>query len=100
MPGEPGDDQLRVFNRLGIPRTTPEGQAERLANGVTRSLVIGMGVRQGVGRDGLTLELAEDPSNVETGTRVDQDAVHQVDVDDMGREAAKLEEAVGESFHR
>jgi hypothetical protein len=53
-----------------------------------------MGVGQGVGSEGVTLELAEDALAVVLGPGVDQDVADQVDVDRVAGATAELEEVV------
>lgn len=53
-----------------------------------------MGVGQGVGSEGVTLELPQDALAVGLGPGVDQDVAGQVDVDRVAGAAAELEEVV------
>ena len=63
------------------------------------ALVVGVGVRERVGRQGASAQLAQDPPLGLARRGVDQHVAREVDVDRVGREALQLEHAVREVLH-
>lgn len=99
-PGHPAEHDPGRLGRLGVALRAPERQAPSLADGPARPLVVGMGVRQGVGLDGPPRELPENPAAFEPRAGVDQHITGEISVDDIGRESGQLEQIVGERSHR
>ena len=71
-----------------------------LADRMARSLMVGVGVRQGVQRDRSAPQPAQDPPGGESRGRVDQHRPQQVDVDRVRWKAFEDEQVVSQLFHR
>jgi len=97
---EPLDDQVGIFHGLGVGLAAPEREPKRFADDVARSLMVGVGVGQGMSADVLTAQLPQDAACGEPSPGVDEDVFHQVDVDRIGREPSELVETLGQAFHR
>jgi len=82
---------------LGL--AAPQRNGQNLADGVTGALVIGVGVRERVCKDGAPAQLAQDPPLGPARTGVDQHVVEQVHVDRVGRQPVQLEEVFRQPSH-
>ena len=71
----------------------------RLADLVAGALVVGVGVRQRQGGDGMPAHLAEDAPGGVARAGVDDHVPHQVDVDRVRREAVQQRQAVDQALH-
>jgi hypothetical protein len=86
----PVEDQAGIFYGIGVGLTTPERNAQLLANLVAGPLVIGMGMRQDVGANRVTAKLAQDPSTIKSRGGINEHIAHQVDVEGIGRKPTQV----------
>lgn len=92
-------DATRSLHRRDIARPAPQRDAQFGADGVARTLMVGVGVGQRVGAQLPPCELAQDPPARVLGARIHEHIRDQVDVDRVGRETPQLEDPVGEFAH-
>jgi hypothetical protein len=93
-------DQLRVLGGLDVAVGHPVGDVERGTDLVRGSLVVGMGVREGMRRDGVSFQIAEDALPRAPGAGVDQDVLDEEGVDAVGEEErVQVPNTVGELLH-
>jgi hypothetical protein len=81
---------------MRIPCAAPQGNSQRLADGVARPVVVGMRVGQRMRTDTAAAQLAQDPPVAELGAGVDQHIRDEVGVDRVARPAREPEYAGGE----
>jgi hypothetical protein len=92
-------DQLGVLGGVGVGLADLVGDAEALADGVTRALVVRVRVGEGVGVDRAALDLAQDAAAGVAAGRVDQHITDHVDVDRVRRKAGEHPDVGGELLH-
>ena len=73
VPRHPRHDLAGRFHRVSVSVSAPERNPELCANRVARTLVVRVGVRQGVEGDRAATQAAHDAAGVESRGRVDQD---------------------------
>ena len=92
QPVDPVADLLEVaaLHRVGVvARRTRAGCSSSLADLLARALVVGVRVRQGVGAHLVAAHLPQDPPAGVARRGVHDHVAHQVDVDRVGRKAAR-----------